>query len=208
MVTGRYFYNFQDCLFLLHASTWQHCLRIKFKIITSLLALPNKPYLTALKVNGSPAIKRYCVKVCRWLGDECSARLIGWVRAPDTHSTGGWIWTRAVLEKVKLSLCFWLSTTPWRRIGRVEVWLHSFFHLGTRWRWVITFTPRTLCPQGKCPWYPLKRRLGGPHSRSGRGGEEKNSQPLPALEPPTIQPVARRYTAELSRLMWTWLRGK
>jgi len=29
--------------------------------------------------------------------------------------------------------------------------------------------------QGKSPWYPLDRRLGGPQSRSGRGGLEKNS---------------------------------
>jgi hypothetical protein len=36
----------------------------------------------------------------------------------------------------------------------------------------------------------LNRRLGGPQNRSGRGGEEKNSQPLPGLEPPIIQPVA------------------
>jgi hypothetical protein len=31
-------------------------------------------------------------------------------------------------------------------------------------------------PPGKEPLYPLDRRLGGPYSRSGRGGEEKNSQ--------------------------------
>jgi hypothetical protein len=35
--------------------------------------------------------------------------------------------------------------------------------------------------QGKSPWYPLDRRLGGPQSRSGRGGEEKNSQPPPGM---------------------------
>jgi hypothetical protein len=29
-------------------------------------------------------------------------------------------------------------------------------------------------PQGKSPRYPLDRRLGGPQSRSGRGGEEKD----------------------------------
>jgi hypothetical protein len=34
---------------------------------------------------------------------------------------------------------------------------------------------------------------------SGRGGEEKNSQPLPGLEPPVIQLVAQRYTTELCR---------
>jgi hypothetical protein len=56
-------------------------------------------------------------------------------------------------------------------------------------------------PQEKSPWYSLDRRLGGAQSRSGRGGEEKNSQPLTGLEPPIIQPVARRYTTELSRLL-------
>jgi hypothetical protein len=47
----------------------------------------------------------------------------------------------------------------------------------------------------------LDRRLGGLQSRSGRGGEEKNSQPLPKLEPPIIQTVDQRYTTELSRLL-------
>jgi hypothetical protein len=54
--------------------------------------------------------------------------------------------------------------------------------------------PRPLYPQGKSPWYPLNRRLDGPQSQSGCSGEEKNTQPLPGLEPPTIQPVAQRYT--------------
>jgi hypothetical protein len=43
--------------------------------------------------------------------------------------------------------------------------------------------------------------LGGAQSRSGRGSEEKNSQPLLGLEPPITQPVAQRYTTELSRLI-------
>jgi hypothetical protein len=38
-------------------------------------------------------------------------------------------------------------------------------------------------PQGKSPWYPLDRRLGGSQNRSGRGGEEKNSQLPPGIEP-------------------------
>jgi hypothetical protein len=42
-------------------------------------------------------------------------------------------------------------------------------------------------PQGKSPCYPMDRRLGGPQSRSGRGGEEKNSQPPPRI----VQPVAK-----------------
>jgi len=42
--------------------------------------------------------------------------------------------------------------------------------------------PWPLHPQGKSPWYPMDRRLGGPQSHSGHGGEEKNSQPLPGIE--------------------------
>jgi hypothetical protein len=38
---------------------------------------------------------------------------------------------------------------------------------------VVSFSPRPLYPQGKSPWYPLDRRLGGPQSQSGYGGEEK-----------------------------------
>jgi hypothetical protein len=62
--------------------------------------------------------------------------------------------------------------------------------LGTRWMSVVSRTPRPLYPQ-KSPWYPLGRRLGGPQSRAGRGDKGKNSQLLPGLEPPTIQPVAQ-----------------
>jgi hypothetical protein len=65
----------------------------------------------------------------------------------------------------------------------VEVQLHSFFVLGTRWRWVVSFTPQPLYPQGKIPWYQLDGRLGGPQSRSGRGGEQKSSLPPPGIEP-------------------------
>jgi hypothetical protein len=66
---------------------------------------------------------------------------------------------------------------------------------------VVSFSPRPLYPQGKIPWCPWNRRVGGPQSRSGRGGEEKNSQPLPGFETPIIQLVAQRFTTELSRLL-------
>jgi hypothetical protein len=65
---------------------------------------------------------------------------------------------------------------------------------------VVSFTSLPLHPQGKRPWYPFDRRLGGPQSQSGRGGKEKNSQTLLGLEPPIIQPVAQSYTTELSRV--------
>jgi hypothetical protein len=36
---------------------------------------------------------------------------------------------------------------------------------------------------------------------TGGGGKEKNSQPLPGLEPPIIQPIVHRYTTEVSRFL-------
>jgi hypothetical protein len=53
----------------------------------------------------------------------------------------------------------------------------AILDLGSRWRRVVTFTPLPFYPQGKSPWYPLDGRLGGPQSRSGRCGEEKNLSP-------------------------------
>jgi hypothetical protein len=44
--------------------------------------------------------------------------------------------------------------------------------------------PSRFTPQGKSPWYPLDRRLGGNQSQSGCGGEEINSHLLSGLEPP------------------------
>jgi hypothetical protein len=48
----------------------------------------------------------------------------------------------------------------------------------------------------------------GPNSHSGRCGEEKNSHALPGIEPLIIQPVAQRYTTELSRLLLAHLVNK
>jgi hypothetical protein len=56
---------------------------------------------------------------------------------------------------------------------------------------VVSFTPRPLYPQGKSPWYPLERRLGGPQSRSGRDGLEKNSQPPSGIKPQNPDRSAR-----------------
>jgi urease accessory protein UreH len=41
----------------------------------------------------------------------------------------------------------------------VEVQLHSSLDLGSRWRWVVSFTPPPLYPQGKSSWYPLDMKL-------------------------------------------------
>jgi hypothetical protein len=84
----------------------------------------------------------------------------------------------------------------------------SILDLGTRWRWVVSITPWPLYLQGKSPWYPVDKRLGGLQSRSGRGCEQKNSQPLPGLESPIIHAVAQRYTTELSRLLTLLVKAK
>jgi hypothetical protein len=78
----------------------------------------------------------------------------------------------------------------------MEIQLHAFLTSaldGGEWS--------VLYPQGKSPWHPLDRRLGGPQSRAERGNEEKNFKPLPGLEPPIIKSLAQRYTAELSRIL-------
>jgi hypothetical protein len=104
--------------------------------------------------------------------------LLGW----SNHGRWDWLDRQHAWEsKDKVVPVPQLSTTPWRRIGE---WMYnSFFDLSTRWRWVVNFTSRPLYPQGKSPWYPLNRRLGGPQSRSGSVDEEKNSQPQSWIEP-------------------------
>jgi hypothetical protein len=68
---------------------------------------------------------------------------------------------------------------PYWGSGRVD---QNILDLGTRWRWVVSFTPGPLYPRGKKSQYPLYRRQGGPQSRSERGGEEKKSQLQPGIE--------------------------
>jgi hypothetical protein len=49
------------------------------------------------------------------------------------------------------------------------------FNLGTRWRWVVSFTPRPLYPRGMRHRYPLDRGLGGSQTQSWHGSEEKKN---------------------------------
>jgi hypothetical protein len=99
-------------------------------------------------------------------------------------------WLLQCNVKVKVFLCFFLNWAP-----RYEGAFSTSALDGGEWS---ASRSGRFTPQGKGPWYPLDRRLGGSQSRSGHGGEEKNSQSLPGIEPPIIQPVAQRYTTELS----------
>jgi hypothetical protein len=55
---------------------------------------------------------------------------------------------------------------------------------------------RVLYSWGKSPWYPLDRRLGGPHSWSGWHREVKILTPIGTWNSDSlvVQPVASRYT--------------
>jgi hypothetical protein len=79
----------------------------------------------------------------------------------------------------------------------------SILNLSTRWRWVVNFTPSCFTPgeRGPPPQYPLERRLGGSHSQSGHGGEEKKI-PVPAKNQTLgIQHTALSLLTELPQLL-------
>jgi hypothetical protein len=56
------------------------------------------------------------------------------------------------------------STTLWRRKGRGGI-VPLFTGLVTRWRWEVSFTPRSLFSRGKKTRYRLYERLSGPQTR-------------------------------------------
>jgi hypothetical protein len=64
---------------------------------------------------------------------------------------------------------------------------------------VISFTPRQ-----PYPWYLLVRRLDGPQSRSGRGGEEKSiySLLLLGIDPVRLAHSLVTVVTELSQLIY------
>jgi hypothetical protein len=62
-------------------------------------------------------------------------------------------------------------------------------NLRTRRRWVVYFTHWSFHPQGKWPWYPLNRRLCGPHIWTGQF-EDKNLLHLPGYKLQIAQPLA------------------
>jgi hypothetical protein len=88
-----------------------------------------------------------------------------------------------------------LSTTPWRRIGRVEVQIREFFDLGTRYRWsascpvLFTFREGAPCTHWIGGWV-------GPRADLDTVSKIKTSSPLWDSNPdhPIVQPVVSHYT--------------
>jgi hypothetical protein len=73
----------------------------------------------------------------------------------------------------------------------MEEWRYSstILDLGSRWRWVVSFTPRQLYPRAKNWRCPLDRKLGEPQYCSWRCGGKKNLAPV-GKQTPAFQPVA------------------
>jgi hypothetical protein len=121
------------------------------------------------------------------------------------NSTGWRFWARNIvcsIDRVKIiPVLYHAMKTYWGSGGTVP----RILDVGTRWRWVVCFTPRPFYPQRKSPRYPLDRRLGGLQSRSGRGGEEKNWQPAPGIEPQNTDSPA--HSQSLYRLSYHGLTG-
>jgi hypothetical protein len=69
--------------------------------------------------------------------------------------------------------------------------------LDTWWRWVVSFTPRSLCSRGDHR-YPMVRSLVGPQGRSGRCGEIFLAPAVnrtPAIQPASIPPEPSWYNS-------------
>jgi hypothetical protein len=120
---------------------------------------------------------------------SCIGKGLALIRHPPTSPAKC---RKGLLLKVNLSLCFNWVPRHERVLGSGGI-ASRILTLITRWRWVVSFTPQQLHPGGKSPSYLLDRKLCGIQGRCGQGGEEKNSQPLPGFEPPTIQLITPRY---------------
>jgi hypothetical protein len=86
-------------------------------------------------------------------------------------------------------------------LGKCRYFYSSIFLvIGTRWKWIVSFTPLLPYYRRKIRWYSLDKRLVGPQSRSGRCGEEKNlAFQRNETGPTNSQPVNIR--TKLSRLL-------
>jgi hypothetical protein len=99
-------------------------------------------------------------------------------------------------KKVKCTLvqALWLCTGRKAHRGSRRIVLLILEH-GTRKGWGSGSRPGRSLPPGKTR-YPLYRRLGGPH---GRSGQVRKISPPPGFDPRTVQPVASRYTDYATR---------
>jgi hypothetical protein len=108
---------------------------------------------------------------------------------------GGTCGTHGGGVKVKLPLCLTkhhAMKTYWRSGGIAP----RILDLGTRWRWVVSFTPRPLYPRERAPGAHWIGGWVGP--KAVLDAEVKRKIPSPRRESkprtPNVQTVAQRYT--------------
>jgi hypothetical protein len=101
----------------------------------------------------------------------------------------GWL---SLWHPVYMYVCLWkCKVVP---VPRHEHVLGSggtapcILNLGTRWKWMVSFTPQPLYPRRKNPWNPLDKWLGELQSRCWRSGEDETSQALPGIETRSSKP--------------------
>jgi hypothetical protein len=72
----------------------------------------------------------------------------------------GWKTSLEGAQTDSLQNCNFFNSTPHHEgeLGNGGI-VNSFFDLGTRWRWVVSFTLRPLYRQRKRPWYPLDKKF-------------------------------------------------
>ena len=92
--------------------------------------------------------------------------------------------------QVKVKVKFTLEQPTKAQKGGVEVWLYSFFNLGTKWDGWSTPRPDRFT-RGKETQYPLYRRLGRGQCRPGR---LRKISPIPGFDARTVQPITSWYT--------------
>ena len=105
-------------------------------------------------------------------------------------------WPYRVKVKVKYTLVQAVRLCTGRKANRGsrDIALHFHDH-GTRRGWGVSVTLLPLFTPRKTR-YPLYRKLGGPHSRSG---QVRKISPSSGFDPRTVQPVASRYTDYATR---------
>jgi hypothetical protein len=105
-------------------------------------------------------------------------REVKWWEAGEDRIT----WSFVTCIKVKANChCAFFNRAP-RHEGVLGEWRYnSLTSALDRGEWSAS-RPSHFTPEERAPWYPLDRSLGGPQSRSGRGGGKKNFQPPPGIE--------------------------
>jgi hypothetical protein len=118
------------------------------------------------------------------------------------------------IDLAKFALClikyYAMKTHPVFNRRHEETWVSGgiaprILNLRTKWRWVVSLTPRPLYSREKSYRYPLDRRLGGPRTQYGRCGPKKKNHHWPRGESNPAQPSRSWVTilTELFRLLQT-----